>query len=151
MAVVSDSVHILAAGGWLGALLLLLVAGVPATARMAPLGRGHVVREMVHAFSPMALVFAGILALTGIIAAVLHLGSWTALTSSDYGRILLIKIAALVLVLAVALYNWRRLRPALDASRVDTFRRTARMELIFAFVVLVVTAWLVATPPPTSQ
>ena len=151
IAVVSDSVHILAAGGWLGALLLILAAGLPATARMEPLGRGLVVREMVHAFSPMALAFAGALALTGVTAAVLHLGSWSALTGSHYGRLLLIKIAALVLVLAAATYNWRRLRPALDADRLGTLRRTAGVELLLAFVVLVVTAWLVATPPPASQ
>lgn len=151
MAIVSDSVHILAAGGWLGALLLILAAGVPATARMEPLGRGLVVREMVHAFSPMALACAGALASTGIIAAVLHLGTWGALTGSDYGRILLIKIAGLVLVLAAGTYNWLRLRPALDADRVGTLRRTAGVELLLAFAVLVVTAWLVATPPPVSE
>ncbi|MDQ4080577.1 MAG: copper resistance protein CopC/CopD, partial [Gemmatimonadota bacterium] len=150
-AVVSDTVHILAAGGWLGALLLILAAGLPATARMEPLGRGQAVRGMVHAFSPMALAFAGALALTGVIAAVLHLGTWSALTGSDYGRILLIKIAVLVLVLAVAAYNWRRLRPTLDGDRVATFRRTARAELLLAFVVLVVTAWLVVTPPPGAS
>jgi copper transport protein len=151
MAVVSDAVHILAAGGWLGALLLILAAGLPATTRMEPLGRGQAVRGMVHAFSPMALGFAGALALTGVIAAVIHLGTWSALTGSAYGRTLLIKLAALSLVLAVAAYNWRRLRPGLDAARVGTFRRTAGAELLLAFLVLVVTAWLVATPPPASQ
>ena len=151
VAVVSDSVHILAAGGWLGALLLILMAGLPATARMEPLGRGQAMRGMIHAFSPMALGFAGALALTGIVAAVLHLGTWSALTGSDYGRILMIKIGALVVLLAVATYNWRRLRPALDAQRISTLRRTAGVELLLAFAVLVVTAWLVATPPPASQ
>jgi putative copper export protein len=151
IAVISDSVHILAAGGWVGALLLILAAGLPATAQMDSSGRGQAVREMVHAFSPMALSFAGALALTGIIAAVLQLGTWSSLTGSDYGRILLIKIGVLVLVVAVATYNWRRLRPAIDADRVGTLRRTAGAELLLAFLVLVVTAWLVATPPPTSQ
>ncbi|MGQ0714218.1 MAG: copper resistance CopC/CopD family protein [Gemmatimonadaceae bacterium] len=151
MAIVSDSVHMIAAGGWLGALLLVLAAGVPATARMDPLGRGLAVRGMVHAFSPMALAFAGLLAVTGVIAAVLHLGGWSALTGSDYGRLLLIKIGGLVLVVAAGAYNWLRLRPALDADRVGTLRRTAGLELVLAFAVLVVTAWLVATPPPASQ
>src|SRR5687768_3312542 len=34
VAVLSDTLHILAAGGWLGALLLVVVAGVPATAAL---------------------------------------------------------------------------------------------------------------------
>jgi putative copper export protein len=63
----------------------------------------------------------------------------------------LIKIAGLLLVLAAGAYNWLRLRPALDADRVGTLRRTAGVELLLAFAVLVVTAWLVATPTPASR
>ena len=148
IAVVSDTVHILAAGGWLGALLFVVVAGVPATAALAPLGRGLAVRGMVDVFSPMALAFAGVLAVTGVIAAVLRLGAWSALTGSDYGRLLLLKIGGLVLVLIVGAYNWLRLRPALDGDRVGTLRRTAAAELALGLAVLAVTAWLVATPPP---
>lgn len=149
-AVFSDTVHVLAAGGWLGALLLVVVAGLPATSTLEPAGRGRAVRGMVEAFSPMALTFAGALAVTGVIAAVLRLGAWSALTGSNYGRVLLFKLGGVVLVLLVGAYNWRRLRPALDASRVGTLRRAAAVELLFGFFVLVMTAWLVATPPPTE-
>ena len=147
---IADVVHVLAAGGWLGALLFVLVAGVPATARLEPLGRGLAVRGMVDAFSPMALTMAGALAITGIVAAVLRLGAWSALTGSEYGRVFLWKIAAVVSVLLAGAYNWKRLRPAMDADRVGTLRRTAAAELALGFVVLIVTAWLVATPPPTE-
>jgi copper transport protein len=105
---------------------------------------------MVDAFSPMALTFAGTLAVTGVIAAVLRVGAWSALIGSDYGRLLLIKIGVVVLVLLAGAYNWLRLRPAMDADRVGTLRRTATTELVLGFVVLAVTAWLVATPPPTE-
>ena len=150
VAVFSDTVHILAAGGWLGALLLVIVAGVPATAALQPSGRGLAVRGMVDVFSPLALGFAAALAVTGVIAAVLRLGAWSALTGSDYGRVLLLKLGGVVLVLIAGAYNWRRMRPTLDADRVGTLRRTATVELLFGFVVLVVTAWLVATPPPAE-
>lgn len=150
VAVMSDTLHILAAGGWLGALLLVVVAGVPATAALAPLGRGLAVRGMVDVFSPMALAFAAVLAVTGVIAAVLRVGAWSALTGSDYGRLLLLKIGGLVLVLVAGAYNWLRVRPALDADRIGTLRRTTAAELALGFAVLVVTAWLVATPPPTD-
>ena len=150
IAILSDTVHILAAGGWLGALLFVVVAGVPATAAVAPLGRGLAVRGMVVVFSPMALAFAGVLALTGVVAAVLRLGAWSALTGSDYGRLLLLKVGGLVLVLIVGAYNWLRLRPALDGDRVGTLRRTAAAELALGLAVLAVTAWLVATPPPAD-
>jgi copper transport protein len=150
VAVLSNTLHILAAGGWLGALLLVVVAGVPATAAIQPLGRGLAVRGMVDVFSPMALAFAGVLAVTGVVAAVLRLGAWSALTGSDYGRLLLLKLGGVVLVLMAGAYNWRRLRPVIDADRVGTLRRTAAAELVLGFLVLAVTAWLVATPPPTD-
>jgi putative copper export protein/methionine-rich copper-binding protein CopC len=150
VAVFSDTVHILAAGGWLGALLVVIVAGVPATVALQPSARGSAVRGMVDVFSPMALFFAAALAVTGVVAAVLRLGAWGALTGSDYGRVLLLKLSGVVLVLIAGAYNWRRMRPTLGADRVGTFRRTATVELLFGFVVLVVTAWLVATPPPAE-
>lgn len=150
VAVVSDTVHVLSAGGWLGALLFVVAAGVPATARLEPLGRGLAVRGMVDAFSPMALTLAGALAVTGVIAAVLRIGSWSAITGSEYGRVFLWKLGGVVLVLLVGAYNWRRMRPAIDADRVGTLRRTASAELALGFVVLILTAWLVATPPPTE-
>jgi copper transport protein len=150
VAVLSNTLHILAAGGWLGALLLVVVADVPATAALQPLGRGLAVRGMVDVFSPMALAFAGALAVTGVVAAVLRLGTWSAFTGSDYGRLLLLKLGGVVLVLIAGAYNWRRLRPVIDADRVGTLRRTAAAELVLGFLVLAVTAWLVATPPPTD-
>jgi copper transport protein len=102
-------------------------------------------------FSPMALAFAGALAATGVIAAVLRLGAWSAITGSEYGRVFLYKLVGVVLVLIVGTYNWRRVRPRIDAERVGTLRRTAIAELSLGLVVLVITAWLVATPPPQSE
>jgi copper transport protein len=104
VAVISDAVHVLAAGGWLGALLLVIIAGVPATAHLQSLGRGQAVRGMVDAFSPMALTFAGTLAATGVIAALIRIGSWGALAGSDYGRVFLWKLAGVVLILLVGAY-----------------------------------------------
>jgi putative copper export protein len=105
---------------------------------------------MIDTFSPMALTFASLLAATGVVAAVLRLGAWSALISTEYGRVFLIKMGGVVLVIVAGAYNWLRLRPALDADRVGTLRRTATTELVLGFVVLVMTAWLVATPPPTE-
>jgi putative copper export protein/methionine-rich copper-binding protein CopC len=149
-AIFADTLHVIAAGGWVGALLLVLVAGVPATAPLESSGRGVAVRAMIDTFSPMALTFASLLAATGIAAAVLRLGAWSQLTGSQYGRVLLFKLGGVVLVLLAGAYNWLKLRPTLDGDRVRTLRRTATVELAFGFIVLIMTAWLVATPPPTE-
>lgn len=150
VAIFSDTIHIVAAAGWLGALLAVVVAGLPTVAAIAPLGRRAAVRGMLDVFSPMALTFAATLAVTGVIAATLRLGSWSALIDSDYGRVLLFKLGALTLVLASGAYNWLRLKPKLDGDQIGTLRRTATTELLLGFVVLLMTAWLVATPPPAQ-
>ena len=149
-AVFASTLHVLAAGGWLGALLLVVLAGVPATASLDSIGRGAAIRAMIATFSPMALTFASVLAATGVVAAVLRLGAWSELTGSEYGRVFLFKLGGVVLVLLAGAYNWLKMRPTLDTDRIGTFRRTAATELALGFIVLMMTAWLVATPPPTE-
>src|SRR5690606_22707162 len=75
LAVVADALHVLAAGGWLGTLLVTVVAGLPVTLRGSPGTRGREASALIGAFSPVALTCAGLLVVTGLVAATLHLGS----------------------------------------------------------------------------
>ncbi len=151
VAVASDTLHILGAGGWLGSLLLLVVVGVPAAARAEIRARGATIAALVNAFSPVALACAALVAATGLIAAWLQLGAFSALWETRYGRILLLKVGALALVAAIGAYNWLKLKPAVgDHLGPHRLRRTATMELAVGAIVLAVTAVLVATPPPTA-
>ena len=150
--VVADTLHVLGAGGWLGTLLAIMAAGIPAAARMEREERGALVAAFVNAFSPVALFFAGLLAVTGVLAAWVHLGSVAGLWQSAYGRTLLVKLAVLVFVAATGFYNWRRVRPALgNDAGTRRIRRSATAELLVAAVVILVTAVLVATPPPAER
>jgi copper transport protein len=145
--IAADTLHVLGASAWLGGLALIVLAGLPGALAM-PAERGSAVAQMVRAFSPFALLFAGTVVLTGVISAWTHLGSVGALLGSSYGRVLLLKLAALLPLVAVALYNWRRLRPALgDDAGAERLRRSASAELLVGLLVLAVTAVLVATPP----
>jgi putative copper export protein len=149
LAVVADAAHVLAAGGWLGTLLVLSVVGLPMALREAPGERGRSAAALVNAFSPLALGCAAVLALTGALSAWLHLGGLDALLASAYGRTLLVKLAALVPVAAIGAWNWRRMRPRLtDDADARLLRRSTTVELAFGVLVLAVTAVLVATPPP---
>jgi copper transport protein len=107
---------------------------------------------MVNAFSPLALSCAGILVFTGIVAARLHVASWAAFTTTSYGRTLLVKLAVVVLLVLVAAFNWRRVRPALatDAAAPARLRRSGTLELTLGIIVLAVTAVLVALPTPAE-
>jgi putative copper export protein/methionine-rich copper-binding protein CopC len=152
LAVIADALHVLAAGGWLGTLLVTVAAGLPVTLRGAPGSRGREASALIGAFSPVALSCAGLLVVTGVVAATLHLGSFGALWESRYGQVLLIKLAVIALLLVVASINWRILRPRLGTDQATRrIRGSAVAELALALVVLIVTAVLVATPPPAES
>ena len=149
LARVADALHVLAAGGWIGGLLVLMAAGVPAALRMGEGGRGPAVAALVRAFSPAALTFAAVLVLTGTYAAVVHVGSVDALLGSRYGTVLLVKLGIFLLVFAAGAYNYLRVRSALgDDTGTARLRRSATAEIAVGAAVLLVTAVLVATSPP---
>ena len=147
LAVVADGFHVIGAGGWLGSLLMLVVVGIPVALSLEEAGRGPAVALFVNAFSPTALVFAGISGATGVFAAWLHLGTVPALWQTPYGKTLLVKLAILSLVGATGAYNWLRVKPALgNIEGAARIRRSAVVELAVGVLVLIVTAVLVATP-----
>lgn len=151
-AVVMDAIHVLAAGGWIGGLLVLLAAGVPAAMRLEAPERGRAVAALVHAFSPAALAFAGALVVTGVFAAWMHLGSLPALWESGYGRTLLLKLAVLTGVFGTGAHNWLKVKPALGGEEgAERIRRSGSIEVAIGAIVLLVTAFLVATPPPAGM
>jgi putative copper export protein/methionine-rich copper-binding protein CopC len=149
LAILADGLHVVGAGGWLGSLLAVLLVGIPAALRLDAEARGAAVAALVNAFSPTALFFAALVTVTGVVSATFHLGSVADLWRSDYGRVLLLKVGVLALVFGTGAYNWLRVRPALgDARGASRLRRSAGAELAVGAAVLLVTAVLVATPPP---
>lgn len=150
--IITDGLHVLGAGGWLGSLLVLLLIGIPVALRLAPRDRGPGVAVLVNAFSPTALFFAGTVVGTGVFAAWLHLGSVPALWESAYGKTLLLKLGILSVVFATGAYNWLRVKPALgEEVAAGRLRRSATLELAIGTVVLAVTAVLVATATPSDM
>ncbi|HET7275877.1 MAG TPA: CopD family protein [Longimicrobiaceae bacterium] len=149
LAVLTDGLHVLGAGGWLGSLLLVVVVGIPVALGRTDGDRGATVGALINAFSPTALFFAGVVVSTGVFAAWLHLGTVPALWESAYGRTLLLKLAVLSIVFGTGAYNWLKVKPSLgDEAAAGRLRRSATLELGVGVVVLAITAVLVATSPP---
>ena len=147
LAMVADGLHVLGAGGWLGSLSAVVLAGIPAALVLPEDARGPAVANLINAFSPTALVFAGIVATTGVFAAWLHVGSIDALWMTTYGQVLLAKLAVLSLLAGTGAFNWLRMKPALGSLQAaPRIRRTASIELLVGVIVLIITAVLVATP-----
>lgn len=142
----ADTLHVLAAGSWIGGLLFVLAAEWVERRRE---GReGSLLADVVPVFSPVALVAAGVLVATGTVASFVHVESVGALFSTTYGRLLLTKVALVLAVMVLGAINWRRLTPRLlEAGDGDVLRRNAARELVIAQLVIVVTALLVRTSP----
>lgn len=147
--VVANSIHTVAASGWLGNLFLVFLVGLPLAWRLDRDDRWTVIRDVVNAFSPAALGFGGLAGATGVFMAWTHVGSFAALTGTDYGRVLLLKVGLLSLTAITGAYNWLRVRPSLgDQVGAVRLRRTAGVELGIAAAVVAVTAVLIAMPMP---
>jgi len=151
-----DVAHLLGAGAWLGTLALVVAAGIPAAGggsgrdEAGESGRGLAIARLVRAFSPIALTGAGTAVAAGVALAFRYLeGSLAALWTTEYGRVLLLKLGLLALVVGMGAVNWRIVTPRLDhpggAARIRT---SSVLELLLGTVLLAVTAVLVSTGMP---
>ena len=145
LARMADGLHVLAAGVWLGSLANLALA-----VRQEP--DGGILLARLARFSPLALVSAAVIAATGVTSAWIHLTRLSDLWGSPYGRLLSVKVLVFLGVLAAGAYNWRRATPRLrESADPRAMRKTIAAELAFAAVLILVTAWFVATSPPESM
>ncbi|MFH8932070.1 copper resistance protein CopC [Streptomyces pristinaespiralis] len=88
-----DVLHLLAVAVWLGGLATLLTALYRSAA---------VERRAVRRFSTVAFVSVVVLAATGLYQSWRQVGSWSALTGTTYGRLLLLKVGLVAVMVGVA-------------------------------------------------
>jgi copper transport protein len=100
----------------------------------------------------MAVPVVGALVLTGLILATVQLESFHALIATQYGMILSLKLALVVMLLGLAALNRFRLTPALalDPSNARPLVRSILAECVVAGAILAVVAGWRFTPPPRS-
>jgi copper transport protein len=151
LAVLSDSVHVAAAGVWAGGLAFLSLALVEAGG-----DRWSLAMKAVPRFSLLAVGSVVALVGTGVLNGFLEVRSWQGLWETTYGRLLLAKVALLLPLLALGAFNNRVSVPRLRAGRASPrvrlrFVRAVGLELALMLVVLGVTAALVAEPPAKAQ
>lgn len=97
VAVAADVAHLSAMSVWVGGLVLLTACVLPA--------RRAVLREAARAlprFSVTAMIAVGVLVCTGVYAAWREVGSLTALSGTEYGKLLIFKLAAFGVLMALA-------------------------------------------------
>ncbi|MFD7706171.1 copper resistance CopC/CopD family protein [Streptomyces sp. NPDC059786] len=96
-----DVLHLLAVAAWLGGLCTLLVA-----LYRAPAGQA-VEAAAVRRFSRVAFGSVVTLAVTGLYQSWRQVGSWSALTGTRYGQLLLVKVGLVVLLVGIAYVSRR--------------------------------------------
>lgn len=170
LAIVADAVHLAAVGLWVGALPVLGFA-LLRTADLAEL------RRAVPRYSQLALGCVIAIVVSGGYQAWRQVGSLDQLTSTDFGRLLLIKLGFFVALIVAAAFSRdvvnRKFRDLDDdtepedadldaddapsdpdeieemddATATRRLRRSVRIEVVLAVVILAVTALLVNAAP----
>jgi copper transport protein len=158
-AMVTDVLHVSAAGVWFGGLCALAVTF--ATAKVED-SRFALSRYIMVAASAIALVV-----LSGILQSLRQVGTLSALIHTGYGRLLMVKVALVICILIAAntsrrlagnrllaetdappaSRNARRKARSADRSALSALRKAVSVEIAFAIVVLAVTAALTNTQP----
>jgi copper transport protein len=145
----ADVLHVLAAGAWLGGLVLLLVAFWPRRSATPDAGAATATAR----FSRLALPAIVVLVAAGALQAWFYLDSVGALFDSTYGLALLAKIALLAAVVGLAVGSRRRVARLAGRAggTAQGLRRSMRAEILVALVVLAATATLVRAAPPAAE
>ena len=142
-------VHGIGAGVWIGALAALVAIAAGLVRQEGGHGR---VADIVDRFSPTARVAVGAIGMSGVVTVWFYLGAVGELWTTGYGRVLLLKVVLFLVTGAVGAYNWRTLRPRLgDEPGTRALLMSARLELVLAAGVLLVTAVLVHLAMPAEM
>ena len=114
---------------------------------LAPAGREITALQR---FSRINLVAVLLLVATGIVNALLMIGSWADLVTTPYGWLLVGKVAVVVIMIGLGAYNRFRLLPRLPADPIlfCSLRRTVLTETLLAVVVLLIVGTMGMTAPP---
>ncbi|RKN32432.1 copper resistance CopC/CopD family protein [Micromonospora musae] len=159
LAVPATSLHLLAMSLWLGGLITL------AACVLIPAGRRETNQAITLApalprFSGLAQVCFAVIAVTGVYLSWRQVGTWAALGATDFGRLLLGKLAVVLAVVALAAGARRFVRrrgreplglDAAPAAAVRRLRRSVVAEILLGVAVVSITAVLVNTAPARTS
>jgi putative copper export protein/methionine-rich copper-binding protein CopC len=146
--IAADWLHVLAGASWLGSLLCVMAIGVPIALALELPERWVSIASLVNAFSPVALVSAGVVVASGVFASWVHLEHLSALWQTTYGKILLVKLLFVAITFAIGGYNFKRVQPQLSREiGTHRLRRSAAAELATGFLILLVTGLLTGISP----
>ena len=151
----ADALHLLAASAWIGGLVPLALLLSFAHGRSEPWLT--IATAVTQRFSLLGIISVATLIASGATNSWFLVGSLKALTTTEYGRVLMLKLALFLLMIAIAAINRNMLTPQLAASsagdRLVALHKLVRhcvYEIILGFGVVSIAAWL-GTLHPASH
>jgi putative copper export protein/mono/diheme cytochrome c family protein len=143
----ADACHLLAAGGWIGALPAL----VHCFAHASP---NATLAQLARRFSTLGIVCVAALTASGVVNTLFLVGSFAALFGTAYGNLLVVKLTLFAVMLVLAGINRSRLTPRLaghDALARRALRRNAMLEIAIGVVIIVIVGALGTMVPGAHQ
>jgi putative copper resistance protein D len=130
----ADALHLSAAAAWIGGLVPLVFL-LNEGRRSAVSARTSLQYDLVKRFSCLGIVSVATLIGSGVINAWILVGSFRGLTETEYGRLLMFKLAAFAVMLSFAAINRFGLMPRLAAvssreAQRDALRGLMRNSLV---------------------
>ncbi len=145
--IVATVAHLGGMAVWLGGLVAVLVSFA------------DIDDSSVRRFSKVAFVSIVVVALSGVVQALRQLGSLNALTNTSYGTLLIWKVIAVAMLIAIAAVSRQAThgkalgRITADSVTIDRARlvRVVVIEAVLAVVILGVTSLLIAANPTVAN
>lgn len=137
----ADALHILAAAVWIGGLVSLIFFLSTIQHNSSP----SLARDAVGRFSTMGIISVGTLILTGAVNTLILVGSVRGLLATEYGQLLMIKLAVFALMLTFAGVNRLSLTPRLGKSgngARTSLMRNSTIEFVLGLVIFAVVGLL---------
>ena len=143
--IVSEALHLLAAGAWLGGLLPLFLA-------VGRLPHGAATASC-HGFTPIGLASVLLLAGTAVVQIAALMGGLSGLLGTGYGHIALVKLGVFVVLLMLAAANRFVLtdRLAGAAGARQLMRISIAAEMVLGALVVIIAAYLASLTPGTHE
>src|SRR5579883_422175 len=144
--------HRIALAVWLGGLpALILLIGAGPVADDSRLLAAVVLRR----FSRLATVAMGVILATGVLLTWFLVGNFPGIIGTEYGRLLLLKLAFLAGVLVIAGGLQRHLLPLLELKPSDegfrSYANRVKIESVLAVLIVVVASDMAGLPPPAHE
>jgi putative copper export protein len=150
-AVVVDFISLAAGVSWIGGLLYVGLALLPALTELSPRARASTLARGFPRFTSLAIVAGILLAVTAIFSVAINLTYWQQLIATAYGRVLFVTVELFLLLAAFGAYHTSWLRPQLTRTLLEEAAATPTDSALVAALPSHAVNTTIATHPAAGE